>query len=515
MMKKKTLIFLIWFTILSLAACASPNSANPTPTIVRLDRSVLAEATVTTVAATSTVSDTLPSATSTAAPVVTPPASSVSSTTTGPATATFDTAARVEVVTPAVNLRAGPGLDYDVISVAKEGDQFAVTGLSPSGAWLQIVTADGKPGWITASTTYTRLISAKVDDLPIIEAGITSSDAAVTEAVTSGLASSGQTAALTGGQLVFATGSGGDLYSVNTDGTGLQKLASGVIDPVVSPDGTQVAFTRWDGDDWGAVYTLGLVDGLERVVAGDMLQPKSPTWSPDGQTLVVSFQHGGLRDPKEECRRYDLGERVRVPEGSQITGTTYNGDKGQMIVCFVPAEDLQWYLREIDLASGEAEDLPSDLYSYAPAWDPRNAGRIIYDGEKGLMQLDLTSGSNTPLTTDLRDTTPVFSPASQTLAMTYKQHDHWEVYTYDLTSGARQRLTKPPILADPQYNSAGPTWSPDGSQIAFLTDRSGHWEIWVMNADGSAQRPLFSTEVQAQLGLQYNGVNERLLNWIQ
>ncbi|HMR67182.1 MAG TPA: SH3 domain-containing protein, partial [Anaerolineae bacterium] len=312
-----------------LTACASPSSVNPTPTLVRLDRSALAEATVTTVAATSTVSDTLPSATSTAIPVATPPASSVSSTTTGPATATFDTAAQVEVVTPAVNLRVGPGLDYDVISVAKEGDQFAVTGLSPSGAWLQIVTADGKPGWVTAASAYTRLIDVEVDDLPIIEAGATPSNAAVTEAVTSELASSGQTAALTGGQLIFATGSGGDLYSVNADGTGLQKLASGVIDPVVSLDGTQVAFTRWDGDDWGAVYTLSLVNGVERVVAGDMLQPKSPTWSPDGQTLVVSFQHGGLRDPKEECRRYDLGERVRVPEGSQITGTTYNGDKGQ------------------------------------------------------------------------------------------------------------------------------------------------------------------------------------------
>jgi TolB protein len=127
----------------------------------------------------------------------------------------------------------------------------------------------------------------------------------------------------------------------------------------------------------------------------------------------------------------------------------------------------------------------------------------------------LTTGEQKPLTDDLRDTGPVFSPDGAKLALTYKQHDHWEVYTYDLASGSRQRLTKPPILAEPQYNSAAPAWSPDGSQIAFVTDRSGQWEIWVMNADGSDQQPLFSSDVQAQLKLDYQGVNERLLNWIE
>jgi Tol biopolymer transport system component len=130
------------------------------------------------------------------------------------------------------------------------------------------------------------------------------------------------------------------------------------------------------------------------------------------------------------------------------------------------------------------------------------------------MQLDVTTGKLQSFTSDASDAGPVFSPDGQTLALTYRQHDHWEVYTYDLASGSRQRLTKPSILADPQYSSAAPAWSPDGSQIAFVTDRTGQWEIWVMNADGSNQHSLFSSEVQAQLGLDYQGMNERLLNWI-
>ncbi|MCB0195698.1 MAG: PD40 domain-containing protein [Anaerolineae bacterium] len=535
---KKLTPFLLIIVLLSLAACSTASGATLTPTIVRLDRGELAQAatstaeaaeptntteaaeptaTNTTVAASPTATEDTeaaePTATSaaTTAAAVTPTSSATTT------TATADAVAQVEIVTPAINLRSGPGMDYESIGTAQAGEQLDVTGVSASKVWLQVITADGETAWISASTDFVRLLSAEIDDLPVIEAG-SSATGATPEAASTGFADVVATetvaANTSGGQLVFATSSGGDLYIANMDGTGLQKLASGVIDPIVSPDGTQVAYTRWESSEWGAVYTLSLVDGVERVVASDILQPKSPTWSPDGQKLVLSFQQGGVRDPQQECRRYDYDERVRLPEGATITSTTRNGDKGQVLICFVRAEDLQWLLTEIDIATGQRQDLPSDLYSYAPAWDPENPQRVIYEGIKGLMQLDLSTGSNTALTTDAGDTAPIFSADGQTLLMTYKQHDHWEVYTYNLASGERVRLTKPPLMADPQYSSAAPTWSPDGSQIAFLTDRTGQWEIWVMNVDGSDPQPLFSPEVQAQLGLQYNGVNEQLLNWI-
>ncbi|GAB4448553.1 MAG: hypothetical protein Kow0031_31070 [Anaerolineae bacterium] len=411
---------------------------------------------------------------------------------------------QAEVLTYALNVRQGPGEAFPVLGRARSGDLLPVLGRHSSGNWLQ-VEFRGESGWVSALPQFVRL-QGSGDPLP--EA--TAPAPAPVEAAS--FASAAPNSA--DGRLLFATRSGGDLYLVNADGSGLRRLAGGVIDPAVSPDGTQVAFTRWDGAEFGALYLLELATGQERVVAGDIRQPKSPTWSPDGQHIVISFQHGGIRDPQPSCRKFRFGDKVRLPENINIL-STWVGPDGTVRICYIRNEDLQWYLRRIEVASGRFEDLPSDEYAYSPTWDPQNPWRVLYSGERGLMQLDVNRGTQQPFSADLRDREAVFSPDGTRLAITYKQHDHWEIYTLAVADGRRERLTKPPILANPQYNSAAPAWSPDGRQIAFVSDRSGAWEIWVMAADGSNPRPLLPAEVQAGLNLQYNGVNERLLNWLE
>jgi uncharacterized protein YgiM (DUF1202 family) len=496
----------IALTLFVLTACASPSNVSPTPTIVRLNH---ADATAT---PTSQAAEVAPTATTsldeTLPATATAPVGSESQ-----AAPTATATAQAEIVAAELNVRQGAGVNYTAIGAASRGEVFNVIGVSANNDWLQIVTAGGQTGWISGKEAYTRVVGS-LNAVPVIEA---SAGSAATATPVSQTATAADQSTL--GKLVFTTGSGGDLYMINADGTDLRKLAGGVIDPVVSPNGQQVAFTRWDGAEMGTVYTLNLADGNERVVLANTLQAKSPTWSPDGQQLIVSFQHGGIRNPQEECRTFDADDGFQLPSNIKIIKMHF-GANG-LTVCFVRMEDLQWGLRQVDLATGQFEDLPADLYSFSPTWDPNQAWRVLYNTDKGLMQLDLAQNTRAPITSDTRDTGPVFSPDGQKLALTYQQHDHWEVYTYDLATGSRQRLTKPPILADPQYSSAAPAWSPDGSQIAFVTDRTGQypediiWEIWVMNADGSNPHALFAPEVQAQLGLKYEGMNERMLNWIR
>ena len=157
-------------------------------------------------------------------------------------------------------------------------------------------------------------------------------------------------------------------------------------------------------------------------------------------------------------------------------------------------------------------------------------------------------GATWSLTNDANDHSPVFSPDGSQIAVSYWQNDHWEIHVMnaDTLTGTlarvaepgraggtgRMRLTQTSIRAileqqvkgqmPKAWNNAAPAWSPDGLQIAFLTDRTGQWEIWVMpapgtqaqvNADGTNQHPLLPSEVQAQLHLQYNGMEERMLAW--
>jgi hypothetical protein len=117
-------------------ATATPEPATPTPTPT-------------------------PTATSTAAPTHTP--------------TTQPTATPVVVVTPtptrdlltgyvtarALNLRAGPGVDYSIVSALTNGTRFTVRGQNPTGGWLNIQVTSGSRvgdvGWVArAYTDYTR-----------------------------------------------------------------------------------------------------------------------------------------------------------------------------------------------------------------------------------------------------------------------------------------------------------------------------------------------------------------------
>lgn len=400
------------------------------------------------------------------------------------------TSVTAEVLTTAVNVRTGPGLSYPSQTVLEKGDTVDVTGVSGLGTWYQ-VAQDGSPlGWISASPQYVTA-SGSTADVPVVAApGIPSG----------------------GGKLILQTSSGGDFYLLNADlspfadGSQLRYLTSG-IDPAFSPDGTKVAFTRWAGNNGtGSVWIYNLDSGQEQhVIGGIDYQPKAPTWSPDGSQLVISFQHGGRREAEHVC-----GEpgKIQIPPGA--IDINIGSDTGR--ICFTLPVHTEWKLRKITIADGSYVDVASDTYAYTPAWDPANNWRVIYAGSSGLQQLDLNRNEYFAFTKDFRDRGPVFSPDGSQVAVSYKQHLNWEVYTIDAKTGDRTRLTAPSFLED-AYNSASPAWSPNGQKIAFVTDRTGQWEFWIMNADGSGPRPLLSPDLAAQIPVVYREVDERLISW--
>jgi Tol biopolymer transport system component len=288
------------------------------------------------------------------------------------------------------------------------------------------------------------------------------------------------------GRLAFQVSSGGEIYTIQADGTGLRRLTDG-LDPAWAPDGRRLAFTRWRYP-WGLYLIRPDGSGQERVVDGPQL--KEVAWAPDGQHLAFTVNRGSS-EPSEICF---FGYCFTIPAFSL----------GQIWIA--------------DLENGDYLSLPLDDQAvHAPTWHPGGDrpgdDRIVYAGERGLTWIDLDTMETGHFPGgSVWDTSPTYSPDGGQIAFMGRIHNRWEVMIMNADGSGRRQLThSDPDLKEPPSNVA-PAWSPGGDQIAFLSNRDGPWRIYVMNADGSRQRPMFGGELD-HLGFRYEWATERVISW--
>jgi Tol biopolymer transport system component len=303
------------------------------------------------------------------------------------------------------------------------------------------------------------------------------------------------------GTLVFQTTYGGPFYTINVDGSDLQRITNG-IDPVWSPDGEQIAFVRWE--EPRGVWVIN-ADGSNAHRVFDWSETRYPSWSPDGQEIVFSRTKGGGGGggfPGGVAGMSgDVGASAgRPPEGSPPGGSSSAGGT----LGIVNASDGSFW-----------EPLPASVKNLTPDWSPAGDQIVIaanFSNRTGLIVQSVDGSMSWQLTSDPYDTTPTWSPDGTKVAFIRRQHDHWEIYVIDVATGQQTRLTDTPALDGVAASSVSPAWSPDGEYIVYLTDQTGQWEIWAMKADGSEQAPLFRTELDG-LTLDYAFASERALDW--
>lgn len=69
------------------------------------------------------------------------------------------------VVTAVANLRAGPGTFYTQLGSVADGSELDITGQSEDGQWVQVLTRDGRAGWIAL---YLLRLNIDINDVPVI-----------------------------------------------------------------------------------------------------------------------------------------------------------------------------------------------------------------------------------------------------------------------------------------------------------------------------------------------------------
>lgn len=238
-----------------------------------------------------------------------------------------------------------------------------------------------------------------------------------------------------------------DIWIINADGEGLQNLTNtpdnDEIDPVISPDGTTIAFQDLISRN---VFTISADGSNYQQITDENALSRSTRWMPDGGKLFIctrKLTENG--DMINENYFLDLQSKEKQPIEQCIQGISPGGNelsiiKGKTLTILSPSGEN---LKEYSLG-------PSDSMIYSGGnWSP-DSKYILFGGYS------------------LDDPNPQ-KPATS-------------IYILDLASGEIIN-----IINDEYMNNCV-SWSPDGQKIAFTSDRlndQGKLQVFIMNSDGT------------------------------
>jgi eukaryotic-like serine/threonine-protein kinase len=338
------------------------------------------------------------------------------------------------------------------------------------------------------------------------------------------------------------------LYRAPLLGGTPQKLASDVDTNVTfSPDGKNLAFVRSDNPDPGKyrliVRPVDGADSDERVLASgpDSQSLYSPTWSPDGKTIVCSELNPGgvlsrltaidvrsgakkvLPDSNNQLfenptwmpdgsgvlgRLHGLGSNLNQTQiaflsypGGKLTQITHDTNAYSYVSVAADGRTLtsvlyegRWNLFVMPSSGTGAEARPVTAASGSSnfTWTPE--GAVIFDEKNALHRVDPASGSSIPLVTEEDSVSgdPSFCADRRYLLFDMGlRHGSADIniWRMDATGGNLKQLTN-------GQNDSLPVCSPDGRWVYYM-HRENEVKLARVSIDGGTPQILSDVPIVA------------------
>ena len=258
----------------------------------------------------------------------------------------------------------------------------------------------------------------------------------------------------------------------------------GDLDPVYSPDGSRIAFTRASETSVRDIFWMAAAGGALHQLTHDRMNIDSLAWNAGGSSILFSSNRGG---------KYGLwtipltgGRPERLPVGTEDAFQPSVGPRpGQFAYSQGSAI---WSIVRLDRAARAAASQPAAILS---STQQDSAPSLAPDGRSFAMQ-SLRSGSQEIwiVSTDtgaLRQLTfmggpltgsPAWSHRGDRILFDSRPDGHSHIFLAPAAGGRPQQLT----FGD--ANDIVPRWSNDDQAVYFRSNRAGRWRLWRIAAQG-------------------------------